>query len=171
MFCTTAGVSGAHEPVVLYSACEPGALGIASSRDDHGEARYADGPLVDADCLSYKTYRDREADGGAQREYPLLLAWRIAPVLTDGPTRWGRLARFAGVLVLIGAAGAAYVSLKRRIRASAPARRALAGGKRRDEGAVAPEDESPGDVDPKLRKAAEEYLQERQEGDGADGTG
>ena len=149
-------------PVAVFSVADPSALLGRPDETATDEMRYKRGRPVEAACVFYKVYTDREADPPHNtRKYPLALAWQLARPVPGGSAAADPRVWVPAVLILAG--GMLYFFLRRqakrfgRRRAEYRARREEA---RAPEVAVPDEPEDDADVDPLLKAAAEDYHQQ-----------
>jgi hypothetical protein len=133
-------------------------------QQDGAKVFFEPGPAVEVAGVFYKVYRRRSIEG-PPRDYPVIVAWQIAP-------RGGRaeafdsLSRPVGLILVIVALAAGFVFFKRRARrageaARPPDRRPGAADGRQPH--TAQGDQQAGQVDPLLTAAVEEYRKQGQQ--------
>lgn len=184
--CSDANVSAETGPIVICSTVEPTGLGKPSDKtkkdkEDYepDELLYAEPREIELALVFYKVYKGNRQDTGAERDYPVAIAWYM-PTAGDGATGLGALdIRYvAGAVGIIGLCLAYYFIRKRVKRMGKPGTR-IEYKPKRDEPVDEPvgeaeDDEAEDDgaeaeaVDPLLAAAAEEYEKERQARDAED---
>ena len=65
------------QPIVLYCVSLPMDLGKPSEVTPDGEQTYSRGPEVQAACVFYKLFQEKQAKPGEAGEFPILVAWQI----------------------------------------------------------------------------------------------
>ena len=156
----------ADEPMVVFSTVEPAGLGQPGKVTTQGEQMFSRGPEMEIACVFYKVLRDTERSSGHRRDYPLLLAWQVFP--RSKGLGGAASPRIWVIAASIGALGVGYFFLRRHVRrfrrpapAGARASRPVVAGPEGDD------DQAADNVDPLLKEAAEQYRQERRDGDRA----
>jgi hypothetical protein len=186
MDCVQTGVP--HEddkPLKVLSLVDPNShIGPPDETDEFKRGRYKNGRAIRVAALFYKIFRAK-AGTGELRDYPMMVGWQIEGAMS--PLRigggWGGLAGFLPLLLLILILAGGFYFTRRRL---AKLKKSDAAARPRyrplryesDEGPQAErdrpdeaedEEKADGPVDPALASAAEEYLREKEEADGADG--
>lgn len=172
LICTTSLPKPVNNnAMTIFSTVEPPPLGKPSRVSRDGERWYDNGCELDVAAVFYKTYRDKEKNGGAVRSYPLLVARSVMParggVSFGSPPSGLLLAALA-----IAALGMTYYIVRRRVKAMRRKGAEKYGSVRQlrelqDQRDVAVDD----DIDPLLKIAAERYRQERRHDDATDSQG
>jgi len=154
----------ADEPMVVFSTVEPVGLGQPGKVTTQGEQMFPRGPELGIACVFYKVLRDAERNSGHRRDYPLLLAWQMFPC--GNSLHDAEAPRIWIIAASIGALGVGYFFLRRHVRRFR--RPAPAGARASRPADAGPEDDvgrADAPVDPQLKEAAEQYRQERRDGD------
>jgi len=174
--CLNADAPSPPEPVYVFSPLEPNVvLGKPDRIGDDGEWRYENNPQVEMAGVFYKVYSGKSVSG-IPRDYPVVLAWQIrtGDKTAGGGVFTDPMRNLMMVVVMILAIGFLFLMRARqmrRLRAESkepPGYRSPASRPQpqRDR-PVKPEDE----VDPDLKAAAEQYLQQRDEQNEPQGGG
>jgi len=171
----------ADEPLSVFCAFDPiSLLGKPYKVDENGRAIYRGGQRADIAGVFYKVYRDMER-GDSQhaprmRNYPIVLAWQISrPLGLVGPASADPTT--VAVIIILVMLAAVYFILRRTIKRAAAHRarrresyRPLRSREMQDQppGKAQPEDQGdrPGDIDPMLKAASEQYRKEKGLDDG-----
>lgn len=168
--------SPSNEPVYVLSPLDPNAvLGKPSEIGKKGQWMYSRIPQVELAGVFYKIYSSK-SDSKVPRDYPVVLAWQIRT--TGGTGAGGMFTNPARNVVMVVVIILAIVFLflmrarqVRRVRSrpKEPLGYRTSGARLATErdGPVKPEDE----VDPDLKAAAQEYLQQKDDHDGPQGGG
>ena len=166
------------EPVVVLSVVAPTLLPRPDQIADNGDQLFHEpGPMIELTGVFYKVYQARTRgdarDPAAWRDFPVIVAWQLAPVAGHG-TDW-RQSRTILIVLIILAAGLAVLFLRRLIKHQARPRlaqlprRAAAPSTDQQDAGRGPEENA--EIDPLLKEAAEDYRRKRQSGDGKDNQG
>jgi len=167
------GNSYSGTPVIVFTPIKPAALGKPRKTTEEGEHQYPGTKQYRAEGFFYKVCK-YEARNGRERYYPVILAWGIDSIdekpseTEDGSKTMRTLLLFIVGLLII------YIFTRRHIRRQSetaeqyryrPLREELEGDESLSPGAKG---KTPGEIDPRLIEATEEYRKKEEPEDGAD---